>query len=136
MDANVLNSIIDTVGSIVDNVGVVEGLSSQPQLFNTPVTELSSPVPEPNRTYEAVGWIARFRCSGIGAIMAYCRDKEFGSPDAATTFMEIMKWIGLSSFGLFFAAKAAGIAIPGGPVLADLAAAFAFGWLVSRADRC
>jgi peptidoglycan/LPS O-acetylase OafA/YrhL len=70
---------------------------------------------------------------GIGAIMAYCQDKELGSPHAATKFTEIMKWIGLPSFGLFFAAKAARIALPGAPVLADLAAAFAFGWLVSRA---
>jgi peptidoglycan/LPS O-acetylase OafA/YrhL len=70
---------------------------------------------------------------GIGSILAYCQDKQLGSPYAATRFTEIMKWIGLPSFGLFFAAKAAGIAIPGGPVLADLAAAFAFGWLVSRA---
>jgi peptidoglycan/LPS O-acetylase OafA/YrhL len=70
---------------------------------------------------------------GIGAILAYCQDKELGSPDAATNFTKIMKWIGLPSFGLFFAAKTARIAVPGAPVLADLAAAFAFGWLVSRA---
>ena len=70
---------------------------------------------------------------GIGAIMAYCQDKELGSPEAATRFTKIMKWVGLPSFGLFFAAKAAGIEIPGASVLTDLAAAFAFGWLVSRA---
>jgi peptidoglycan/LPS O-acetylase OafA/YrhL len=70
---------------------------------------------------------------GIGAIMAYCQDKELGSPEAAARFTQIMKWIGLPSFGLFFITKAAGIALPGTPVLADLAAAFAFGWLVSRA---
>jgi peptidoglycan/LPS O-acetylase OafA/YrhL len=70
---------------------------------------------------------------GIGSIMAYCQDKVLGSSNAATKFTEIMKWIGLPSFGLFFAAKAAHIAVPGEPVLADLAAAFAFGWLVSRA---
>jgi peptidoglycan/LPS O-acetylase OafA/YrhL len=70
---------------------------------------------------------------GIGAIMAYCRDKHLGSPDAAARFTEIMKWVGLPSFALFFAAKAVGKSVPGAPVLADLAAAFAFGWLVSRA---
>jgi peptidoglycan/LPS O-acetylase OafA/YrhL len=70
---------------------------------------------------------------GIGAIMAYCQDKVLGSADAATRFTQIMKWIGLPSFGLFFVTKAAGIALPGAPFLADLAAAFAFGWLVSRA---
>jgi peptidoglycan/LPS O-acetylase OafA/YrhL len=70
---------------------------------------------------------------GIGAILAYCQDKVLGSPDAASNFTAIMKWIGLPSFGLFFAAKATRIAVPGAPVLADLAAAFAFGWLVSRA---
>jgi peptidoglycan/LPS O-acetylase OafA/YrhL len=70
---------------------------------------------------------------GIGAIMAYCQDKELGSSEAAARFTKIMKWIGLPSFGLFFVAKAVGITLPGSPVLADLAAAFAFGWLVSRA---
>jgi peptidoglycan/LPS O-acetylase OafA/YrhL len=69
---------------------------------------------------------------GIGAIMAYCQDKVLGSSDAATKFTQIMKWIGLPSFALFFFASIAGIDIPGAPVLADLAAAFAFGWLVSR----
>jgi peptidoglycan/LPS O-acetylase OafA/YrhL len=70
---------------------------------------------------------------GIGAIMAYCRDKQLGSTVAAARFTDIMKWVGLPSFGLFFVAKAAGIGVPGAPVFADLAAAFAFGWLVSRA---
>jgi peptidoglycan/LPS O-acetylase OafA/YrhL len=70
---------------------------------------------------------------GIGAILAYCQDKEFGSADAVTNFTQITKWVGLPSFGLFFVAKIAGIAVPGAQVLADLAAAFAFGWLVSRA---
>jgi peptidoglycan/LPS O-acetylase OafA/YrhL len=70
---------------------------------------------------------------GIGAIIAYCRDKELGSPAATARFTEITKWIGLPSFALFFVAKAAGIVVPYASVLADFAAAFAFGWLVSRA---
>lgn len=70
---------------------------------------------------------------GIGAILAYCQDKVLGSPASASRFTEVMKWIGLPSFGLFFVAKAMGIAVPAAPVLSDLAAAFAFGWLVSRA---
>jgi peptidoglycan/LPS O-acetylase OafA/YrhL len=69
---------------------------------------------------------------GIGAIMAYCQDKVLGSSEAFTKFTQIMKWIGLPSFALFFAANVARIPLPGAPVLADLAAAFAFGWLVSR----
>lgn len=71
---------------------------------------------------------------GIGAIIAYCQDKVLGSYDAAAKLTKIMKWIGLPSFALFFAANVAHIALPVAPVLADLAAAFAFGWLVSRAS--
>jgi peptidoglycan/LPS O-acetylase OafA/YrhL len=69
---------------------------------------------------------------GIGAIMAYSQDKVVGSSEAAAKFTQIMKWIGLPSFAVFFAASIARINIPGAAVLADLAAAFAFGWLVSR----
>jgi peptidoglycan/LPS O-acetylase OafA/YrhL len=71
---------------------------------------------------------------GIGSILAYLRDRDLGNEVWASRFTEIMKWVGLPSFGLFFIVKAVGVRVPGTPVLADLAAAFAFGWLVSRAS--
>lgn len=70
---------------------------------------------------------------GIGAILAYCQDKQLGSAEAAARFTQVLKWIGPLPFAAFLVAKSAGIRVPGAPVLADLFAAFAFGWVVSRA---
>jgi peptidoglycan/LPS O-acetylase OafA/YrhL len=77
-----------------------------------------------------------FACTdalGIGALLAYFQDKESGSPEAAALFTRWLKWVGPLPFAVFMGSKACGATIPGTPVLADLAAALAFGWVVSRA---
>jgi peptidoglycan/LPS O-acetylase OafA/YrhL len=71
---------------------------------------------------------------GIGATLALLRDRQLGNSLAAARFTKILQWTGLPAFGFCLVAKACGFAVPGGPYLADFAAALAFGWLVSRAS--
>ena len=70
---------------------------------------------------------------GIGAILAYCQDKELGSPAAVVRFTRLLMWLGPIPFAALLVAKAASVSVPGMPVIADLAAALTFGWVVSRA---
>jgi peptidoglycan/LPS O-acetylase OafA/YrhL len=70
---------------------------------------------------------------GVGALLAYCQDKDLGSPEVAARFTRGLKWVGPLPFAVFLSARAAGVTVPGAPALADLAAALTFGWVVSRA---
>jgi peptidoglycan/LPS O-acetylase OafA/YrhL len=70
---------------------------------------------------------------GMGAILAYLWDKQLGNADAARRFDRIALWVGLPSFAMFVTAQAIHLQWLGVLVLSDLALAFAFVWLVSRA---
>lgn len=80
-----------------------------------------------------IGPFAFLDTLGMGAILAYLWDKELGNPDAARQFSRIALWVGLPAFTVLFAAQYFRLQWIGVDVLFDLALAFLFVWLVSRA---
>jgi peptidoglycan/LPS O-acetylase OafA/YrhL len=75
---------------------------------------------------------------GLGAILAYFWDQEFGHPEAVRKLTRVSLWLGLPFTVLLFAAQYKQVQWLGMqwftfPVFFDLALAFLFVWLVSRA---
>jgi peptidoglycan/LPS O-acetylase OafA/YrhL len=80
-----------------------------------------------------IGPFAFFDTLGIGAMLAYFWDSELGNPTAARTLSRIGLWIGLPSYSLLLVAQYFYPSWIGFDVWSDLALAFLFVWLVSRA---
>jgi peptidoglycan/LPS O-acetylase OafA/YrhL len=71
---------------------------------------------------------------GMGALLAYFRDQELGDRNLALRLDRVAFWIGLPTLILLLIGGALHFEPSVGLVLSDLALAFAFVWLVSRAS--
>jgi peptidoglycan/LPS O-acetylase OafA/YrhL len=80
-----------------------------------------------------IGPFAFFDTLGIGAILAYLWDPELGNPTAARNLSRIGLWIGLPAYSVLLVVQYFQPSWLGFDVWSDLALAFLFVWLVSRA---